>query len=140
MKDERARRAMRWVMAAFYCVAGVVHLRAPEVFLPIVPSWVPAPRDVVLLTGVCEIVGAIALLTRRLRWLAGVMLALYAVCVYPANVKQAIDSVQIPGMPTTWWYHGPRLALQPVIVWWALFCVRVVDWPFRRGGVSRGNP
>ena len=139
MNDERARRAMRGVMAAFYGVAGVVHLWAPDAFLPIVPDWVPAPREVVLLTGVCEIAGAIGLLTDRLRWLAGVMLALYAICVFPANIKHALDSLRGPGLPASWWYHGPRLALQPAIVWWALFCVRVVDWPFRRGCAQRGN-
>ena len=122
---------MRWTMAAFYLVAGIVHLWNPGAFLPIVPNWVPLPRETVLLTGLCEIAGAAALLTRRFRWWAGAMLALYAVCVFPANLKHAFDNVQLPELPTSWWYHGPRLALQPVIVWWALFCARVIDWPFK---------
>jgi uncharacterized membrane protein len=122
---------MRWAMAAFYFIAGIVHLRNPGAFLPIVPEWVPAPREVVLVTGGCEIAGALALLTRRFRWWAGVMLALYAVCVFPANIKHALDNVTLPGLPSSWWYHGPRLAAQPILVWWALFCGRVVDWPFR---------
>ena len=131
MDRDRLQSLLRWTMAAFYSVAGILHLWAPSAFLPIVPGWVPLPREIVLLTGVCEIAGAAALLTRRFRWWAGVMLALYAVCVFPANVKHALDSVQAPGLPTSWWYHGPRLALQPVIVWWALFCGRVIDWPFK---------
>jgi len=76
--------------------------------------------------------GAAALLTRRLRTAAGAMLALYAVCVFPANLKHAFYDVQIPGLPATWWYHAPRLALQPVIVWWALYCSGVIDWPMAR--------
>ena len=72
MNDERTRRVMRWIMAAFYGAAGAVHLKAPDAFLPIVPTWVPAPRDAVLVTGVCEIAGAIALLVPRLRWIAGI--------------------------------------------------------------------
>jgi uncharacterized membrane protein len=104
----------------------------PDAFLPTVPDWVPMPREVVLFTGACEIVGAFELLTRSLRWWAGVMLALYAVCVFPANIKHAIDSVRLPQLPTSWWYHAPRLALQPVLVWWALFCGQVVGWPFSR--------
>ena len=71
-------------------------------------------------------------MTKRLRWLAGVMLAAYAVCVYPANIKHAIDGISIGGHRLGWGYHAPRLALQPVIVWWALFAGKVVDWPFRR--------
>lgn len=83
-------------------------------------------------TGVCELAGAAALLTRRFRAFAGVMLALYAVCVFPANLKHAFYNVDVPGLPSSWLYHAPRLALQPVLVWWALFAARVVDWPFAR--------
>jgi uncharacterized membrane protein len=125
-----ARVVMRATMAAFYLVAGVVHLFAPDAFLPIVPDWVPLPHQTVLLTGLCEIAGSLALMTRRLRRLAGVMLALYAVCVFPANIKHAFMGIHVPPLPDGWWYHGPRLALQPVVVWWALFCAGVIDWPF----------
>lgn len=127
-----ARTVMRWMMAAFYLVAGVVHLFAAPAFLPIVPDWVPVPQAVILATGVCEIAGALGLLTRRWRWWAGVMLAVYAVCVFPANIKHAVEGIDVPQLPRSWWYHGPRLLAQPVIVWWALFCAGVVDWPVRR--------
>jgi uncharacterized membrane protein len=74
---------------------------------------VPFGRAVVLATGLCEIAGSIALISTRLRRLAGIMLALYAVCVFPANVKHALDGIHLPPTPDSWWYHGPRLALQP---------------------------
>jgi uncharacterized membrane protein len=126
---DRARRVMRWIMAGFYLLAGILHLANPGAFLPIMPHWVPSPREVILVTGICEIAGAIALLTSRLRWIAGVMLALYAVCVFPANLKHAVEGVHLPPVPDSWWYHGPRLALQPVLAWWALFSAGVIDWP-----------
>jgi uncharacterized membrane protein len=122
---------MRWIMAGFYTLAGIAHLALTDKFLPIVPDWVPSPRAVVLATGICEIAGSIALLSTRLRRLAGLMLALYAVCVFPANIKHAIAGIHLPPVPDSWWYHGPRLALQPVLVWWALFCAGVIDWPWR---------
>jgi uncharacterized membrane protein len=128
---ERSRTVMRWVMAAFYAAAGIVHLLQPEAFLPIVPDWVPLPRKVVLATGVCELAGAAALLTSRLRRIAGVMLALYALCVWPANIKHAAYGIHLPSIPDSWWYHAPRLAFQPVLIWWALFCATVIDWPFK---------
>jgi uncharacterized membrane protein len=115
----RLRVAMRWAMAAFYLVAGIVHLVAPEKFLPIVPDFVPLLREVVLATGVCEIAGGLALLTTRLRWVAGVMLAVYAVFVSPANIKRALEGIHLPPVLDSWWYHGPRLLMQPVLVWWA---------------------
>ncbi|MES1971500.1 MAG: hypothetical protein V4472_03515 [Pseudomonadota bacterium] len=134
--SERGRAISRWVLAAAYLLVGIIHLRSPDAFLPIVPGWVPWPRETILATGICEIAGAAALLTARLRRLAGIMLAAYAVCVYPANIKHAIDHVAIGGPALGWWYHGPRLALQPVLVWWALFAGGVVAWPFARRGAA----
>jgi uncharacterized membrane protein len=130
--EDKTRTVMRWIMAAFYLMAGIGHVLRPNVFLPIVPDWVPLPRETILVTGICEIAGAVALFIRRLRRLAGVMLALYAICVWPANIKHAVDGIALPPVPNSWWYHGPRLALQPVLVWWALFCAGVIDWPSRR--------
>jgi uncharacterized membrane protein len=128
---DRARTVLRWLLAAIYLAAGVGHLWAPDTFLLIVPGWVPAPRAVILVTGVCEIAGALVLLTQRWRFLAGIALALYAVAVFPANIKHALDHVSLPSIPDSWWYHAPRLAFQPVFVWWALFCAGVIDWPMR---------
>ena len=129
---EKLRTALRWIMAAFYVVAGIGHLMHPDTFLMIVPGWVPFPRELILFTGVCELAGAVALLTQRLRWLAGVMLALYALCVWPANINHAVEHIVLPPIPDSWWYHGPRLAFQPVLIWWALFGSGVIDWPWRR--------
>jgi uncharacterized membrane protein len=78
----------------------VAHLTLTDKFLLIVPDWVPFPRAVVLLSGICELAGSIALASTRLRWLAGIMLALYAVCVFPANVKHALEGIQLPWCPT----------------------------------------
>ena len=125
------RRVMRWVMAAFYMSAGLLHLARPEQFLPIVPAWIPLPRETVLFTGACEIAGSVALLVGPTMSAAGIMLALYAICVYPANIKHAFEGIHLPPVPDSWWYHGPRLAFQPVLVWWALFCAGVIDWPVR---------
>ena len=129
---ERWRTGLRWSLAAIYLAAGWFHLSETAAFVSIVPDWVPSPHATVLATGCCEILGAAALVTTRLRRLAGIMLALYAVCVYPANLKHALQGVAVGGTRLGWGYHAPRLALQPVLVWWALFCGQVIDWPFHR--------
>ncbi len=59
------------------------------------------------------------------------MLALYAVCVFPANIKHAFYGIDLPQLPSSWWYHGPRLLAQPVLVWLALFAGGAVTWPFQ---------
>ncbi|MDE2447086.1 MAG: DoxX family protein [Alphaproteobacteria bacterium] len=119
-------------LAAFYLAAGVLHLTAPQDFVRIVPGFVPWPETVVWLTGWCEIFGAVGLLLPRLRRWAGAALALYAVCVFPANINHAFYSIDIAALPTSWWYHAPRLMLQPILVWWALFCSGLIYWPAPR--------
>ena len=70
-ENDKGRAAMRWILAAFYAAAGVAHLWAPEKLLAITPSWVPFPSRVIFITGICEILGAAALVTRPLRrWAA----------------------------------------------------------------------
>lgn len=125
------RSFFRILLAIAYLIAGVAHLRSPAGFLAIIPDWVPYPELTVAATGVAEIAGAVALFIPRLRTAAGVALALYAFCVWPANFNHAINDIAIGGKHLGWWYHGPRLALQPVIIWWALWAGGVTDWPFR---------
>ncbi len=129
---ERTRTVLRWVIAAAYLFVGIVHLRSPNGFMPIVPDWVPYPLETILLTGVCEIAGAIGLMIPHFRRAAAWGLAAYAVCVFPANIKHAVEGVIIGGTQLGWGYHAPRLAFQPVLVWWALFAGGIVTWPFGR--------
>ena len=118
---ERRRRFARNACAATYLPFGVLHVLAPGLFLPIMPPSIPYPRQVVVATGVAEIMGAVGLLMPRVRRAAAIGLALYAVGVYPANVYHALARKSVPPLPDSWWYHGPRLAFQPVFVWWALY-------------------
>jgi uncharacterized membrane protein len=128
------RAVLRWIMAAFFVWAGYAHLVYPATLLAITPGWVPFAPQVIFMTGLLEFAGALALITRPLRWWAGVALAVYTLCVFPANIKHALEGIDIAGLPSSWWYHAPRLAFQPVIVWWALFSANVIDWPARKVG------
>ncbi|RJG56006.1 hypothetical protein D0Z70_07115 [Sphingobium terrigena] len=120
------------MLALAYLVAGVAHLRSPGGFIAITPGWVSYPATVIFLTGLAEIAGAVGLMVPRLRKAAGIGLALYALCVWPANINHAFHDIAIGGVHLGWAYHGPRLALQPVIIWWALWAAHVIDWPFAR--------
>ncbi len=126
------RTALRWLLAAAFAFAGYKHLDSPAGFIAITPQWVPFPEQIIFWTGIAEIAGAIGLLFPFCRKAAGVGLALYALCVWPANINHAINDIPLDGVQLSWWYHGPRLILQPVIIWWALWASGVIDWPFRK--------
>ncbi len=136
LHTQNNRWILRSILAVAYAFAGIAHLRSPEVFMAITPDWVPMSREVIIATGLCEIAGAVALMTGRLRHLAGIMLALYALCVYPANIKHALEGVAIGGNRLGWGYHGLRLLFQPVIIWWALYAGGVINWPFGKRAVK----
>jgi uncharacterized membrane protein len=126
------QKIFRILLAIFYFGAGVLHLKSPEAFLQITPSWVPFAPQVVAFTGVAEIAGAIGLFIPRVRRAAGIGLALYALCVWPANFHHALSDIAIGGRDLGWSYHGPRLAFQPVLIWLALWVGGVTNWPFRK--------
>jgi uncharacterized membrane protein len=131
-RQTTGRAVMRIILAVFYLAAGIIHLTMPDAFMPVMPDWVPLPRETILFTGACELAGSAGLMIPRTRWWAGAMLALYAICVFPVNIKHALMGPPIPGLSNQLYYHIPRLAFQPVLVWWALFAGGVVTWPFKR--------
>lgn len=131
----RLRANLRTLLAFLYATAGYFHLASPDGFRTIMPGWVPVPDAVIWWTGIAEILGAGILVqpwSEGLRRAAGFGLALYAVCVFPANINHfAMDMARADG---GWGltYHLPRMALQPVLVWLALWTGGVTNWPFAR--------
>ena len=127
------------LLVAFYVVAGVAHLVVTDAMVRIVPGFIPFPRAMVIATGVCELLGATGLCLPRWRPLAGRMLALYALCVWPANVQHAIiDLSSGTGLPI--WYHAPRLLAQPLLIGWALWAGRLNSSAATPSGRSTRSP
>lgn len=126
------------MLAAFYFAAGVIHIVAPAPFLKIMPDWVPMPEQVVLWTGIAELLGAAGLaqpVSAPLRRAAAWGLAIYAICVFPANINHFIMDMARADRGFGLGYHVPRMVAQPLLVWLALWTGGVIDWPFRQ---SRG--
>lgn len=122
----------RLTIAPIFFVAGILHILLPGSFASVMPPSIPYPRAVIIFTGVAELAGAAGLFIPRTRTLAGIMLALYAVCVYPANILHAVHDLST-GTGLGWAYHYPRLFAQPFICWWALAAGRATD-RLQRGG------
>jgi uncharacterized membrane protein len=126
------RQRMRIAMAIALVAAGTDHWLTPGRYLPMMPPWIALHLELVLFTGAAEIAGAIGLLWRRTRGIAGLALALYFIAVFPANIHNALNSVAIDGLPQAAWYYWVRLPFQPLAVWWALFSAGLIEWPRRQ--------
>ena len=81
-------------LALGFAVSGTVHLVKPEVYLPLMPTWVPAHKEVILASGVAEIACAAGLAVPATRRAAGWASVLLLLGVYPGNVKMAVDSTK----------------------------------------------
>lgn len=105
----------RWLLGAVFVAAGVAHLVVPDVYVTAMPSWLPAPYGLVIVSGVAELAGGLGVLQPNLalRRAAGWGLVALLVAVYPANVQMAM------AQPDQWWLWL-RLPLQGALVAWAL--------------------
>ena len=81
-------------LALGFAASGTIHLVKPEVYLPLMPSWVPAHREVILASGVAEIACAAGLAVPATRKAAGWASVLLLLGVYPGNIKMATDSLE----------------------------------------------
>lgn len=85
-------RADAKAVLASFAVSGIVHLIKPEVFEPLMPTWVPAHREVIVGSGVLELLCAAGLAVPRTRRLSGLVSAALLAGVFPGNVKMAVDA------------------------------------------------
>lgn len=113
------RAAGRVLVVFWFVVGGIGHFVLTKTFVSIVPYWVPFPLEIVYLTGVLEIAGALALLYKPLRHIAGLCLIALTVCVTPVHIQMLIEADKYEAIgPAILW---ARLLFQPVFIWiiWA---------------------
>ena len=86
-------------LAGIFAVSGTIHLVRPETYEPLMPSWVPAHREVIIVSGVAELALAAGLLLPPTRRLAGWGSVALLLGVFPGNVKMALDSLKGDSRP-----------------------------------------
>lgn len=93
-----------------------MHLVNPEFFLKIMPPYLPFHEELVVLSGVCEILlGASMLIEKCSRFAAWGMVALL-IAVFPANIYLFQHQEIVPAPPLV---HFLRLPLQAAFILWA---------------------
>lgn len=104
-------------------VAGTLHFAKTDFFLKIMPPYLPWHRELVYLSGVCEIVlGVLLLIPRYCQFAAWGIIALL-IAVFPANIYLYRHQEILPASPTI---HFLRLPLQGLLILW-VFCYTKPD-------------
>jgi uncharacterized membrane protein len=134
-RQRPVRLVLRLALAAFLAVAGVGHFTRTEEFLAQVPSYLPAPTLLVLVSGVVELAlaAALVLLPRR-RAAVGVVVLLFFLAVLPGNIAQYTEARDAFGLDTDM-ARLVRVLLSPLLWLWALVATDL--WPRPRGPLSR---
>ena len=103
----------------WFAIGGVAHFAATSSEMRIVPSYIPWPRAVVLVSGVFELLGAAGLLFRRTRRAAGIGLLALTIAVTPAHIYmlQRPDLFAVP-----YWALILRLPLQAALLALIAWC------------------
>lgn len=115
------RAATRFGLAAMLLFTASAHFTPMrEGLVAMVPAWVPYPEFVVFATGVFEVLAAVALVLPRYQRTAGILLILFLIAVFPANIRAASLEVIAGGVPSTpLWLRAPIQLLFIVLTWWS---------------------
>jgi uncharacterized membrane protein len=104
-----------WLM-----IGGVTHFTAAEFFVNIMPPYIGWHLEIVYLSGVLEILGALGVLVPRTRLLAGNCLIILTLAVTPANIHMWMHPELFPDVSET--ALSLRLFVQILLlvcIWWS---------------------
>jgi uncharacterized membrane protein len=112
-------RLPRLLMGALYITTGTLHFLITRRYVAIMPPYLPAPRELVLISGAAEIAGGVGVLipSRPVRRAAAWGLVALLIAVMPANIYMVTDHERFPGIAL--WVVILRLPLQLPLIYWA---------------------
>jgi uncharacterized membrane protein len=105
----------------FFVVAGANHFRTPDVYLGMMPPWLPRPLTLVYVSGMAEILGGIGALIPFARQSSGWGLIALLIAVFPANLHVALQG-HMPGSdfsPAVLWARLPFQLILIAWLWWS---------------------
>ena len=123
-------RRARVGLSLFFVFTSIGHFIRTEDMAEMLPPSVPYRIEIIYLTGVLELLGAIGIWIPRLVQLTGLLLILMLIGLLPANVYSAINRVEFGGHGAGPAYLLVRVPFQLFVIWWTYFATEQ-EW-FRR--------
>ncbi len=117
----RARRRVLVFFAILFIGAGLLHFVVPDVYLRMMPAYLPWHLELVLISGAFEILGGVGLLWPPTRRLSAWGLLALLLAVFPANVNMAIHGIglgDLPPSPALLWARLPLQFVAMGALWW----------------------
>ena len=108
---------MKYFFGCLLIATGLLHFLKTEFYLKIMPSYLPFPSELVMLSGFAAILLGILLMIRRTTRFAAWGIILFLFAVFPANVFMVFHPEIFPGIPL--WLKWIRLPVQGLLILWA---------------------
>lgn len=108
-------------MAVMLIVTGVVHFTSPDWMVSMMPIIIPAKRELVYFTGICELLAVLGLLWQRSSRLTSIMLIVFFVMILPANIAERLQATNHNELEFGAWYLLFRIPLQIFFIWWVWY-------------------
>jgi uncharacterized membrane protein len=111
-----------FLLVSLYSLGGLNHFLSANVYLQIMPAYLPFPKELVVISGFVEILLAAFLLLPVTRKLAGWTIGLMLITFLSVHIQMIVDApVRIGVITVTPALAWIRLALQPVLVAWVIW-------------------
>jgi uncharacterized membrane protein len=108
-------------LAALFVFTGISHFVMPEEMAQLLPAWIPLRMELIAVTGVLEIMGAIGLVIPHLARVASIALILFLLGVLPANIYGALNHVAFGAHELGAVYLLARIPFQLFLMGWAYY-------------------
>lgn len=122
-------------LSLFFLFTGVGHFIRTQEMAAMLPPSVPYRVEMVYLTGIFELLGAVGVWIPRLTRLTGVLLIVMLIGILPANIYAAINRVDFGGHELGPAYLLVRIPFQLFVIWWTYIATQQ-DWFKRRPTAS----
>ncbi len=113
-------RTLRSLCGPIFVFAGLNHFANPKPYEMIMPSYLPAHRELVYASGVAEAAGGLGLMIPQTRKNAAYFLIATLVAIFPANLEMALHPERFPQIPGGRRALMARLPLQLLFIAWVL--------------------
>jgi uncharacterized membrane protein len=111
----------RAALAVMLIITGISHFTSTDFMIEMMPEFMPAKKEIVYFTGICELLAVVGLLWDKTAKLTAVMLIIFFLAVLPANIAGSIKQVQFGGMENGVMYLLFRIPLQILFIFWAYY-------------------
>ena len=126
-------KKLNTILALILFIAGITHLVTPKIYLVAMPPYIPFHLEIIIFTGVLELLFSFGLVFKPLIKITSKVLAIYFFLILPSHLHVSINNISFFGINSPYLLWG-RTLFQAVFIFWALRCQKIFkeDSPTRQ--------